>query len=352
MRVFIYEFCVGGGLLGEHDAVLRTLEPEGRAMLSAVVADFAVSDRAEVVTLLDARVRDVNMPQCDVVHVNSAPEERGRFVELAAEADYTLLIAPELDGVLFSRSVLVEEAGGQLLSPSSEFIKLASDKLATNRALAVCDIRVPRCASLHFSGDGAAISPNSFEFPVVVKRRDGAGSVGMRVFESSAQLESDDTFDPAIPWLVEEWRDGDSVGVNVLCGSSQRIPLPPFIQRFATSDFTYQGGSRLVESDRIERAKRLAVHAIESVAPRARGWVGVDLVLGAARSGADDYVLEVNPRLTTSYIGLRAICETNLAEAMLDVVSGRPALLSFSDDPVEFSAHDACTTSEMGGLTF
>jgi predicted ATP-grasp superfamily ATP-dependent carboligase len=50
--------------------------------------------------------------------------------------------------------------------------------------------------------------------------------------------------------------------------------------------------------------------------------VGVDLVLGDAADGSRDFAIEINPRLTTSYVGLRALCETNLAEMMVKMSDG------------------------------
>ena len=52
------------------------------------------------------------------------------------------------------------------------------------------------------------------------------------------------------------------------------------------------------------------------------GYVGVDLVLGVAGDGGDDAVIEINPRLTTSYLALRRLLRTNLAAAMLAVARG------------------------------
>jgi predicted ATP-grasp superfamily ATP-dependent carboligase len=46
------------------------------------------------------------------------------------------------------------------------------------------------------------------------------------------------------------------------------------------------------------------------------------LVLGDADDGSRDYAIEINPRLTTSYIGLRALAEFNIAEAMLKIAQG------------------------------
>jgi predicted ATP-grasp superfamily ATP-dependent carboligase len=54
----------------------------------------------------------------------------------------------------------------------------------------------------------------------------------------------------------------------------------------------------------------------------------------------NDAVIEINPRLTTSYVGLRALAETNLAEALLHVALGdaipnlawRPGVVQFNAD--------------------
>jgi hypothetical protein len=62
-----------------------------------------------------------------------------------------------------------------------------------------------------------------------------------------------------------------------------------------------------------ECAIELACSAAKLI-PGLRGYVGVDLVL----TGESAQVLEINPRLTTSYVGLRQVSETNLAGAIWD----------------------------------
>jgi len=70
-----------------------------------------------------------------------------------------------------------------------------------------------------------------------------------------------------------------------------------------------------------------------------RGFVGVDLVLGMAANGSDDVVIEINPRVTTSYVGLRRLCEGNLAGVWLDLLRGRDtAPLSWRPGRVRFTA--------------
>ena len=63
------------------------------------------------------------------------------------------------------------------------------------------------------------------------------------------------------------------------------------------------------------------------------------MVLGADPGGADDVVIEINPRLTTSYVGLRAAAGENLAGVMLAVAEGKSVELSCREgSTVEFES--------------
>jgi tyramine---L-glutamate ligase len=62
-------------------------------------------------------------------------------------------------------------------------------------------------------------------------------------------------------------------------------------------------------------------------------------VLGDAGDGSADFVIELNPRLTTSYAGLRRLAKDNLMEALLAVVQGQPLRpLSWHEGEVSFLA--------------
>jgi tyramine---L-glutamate ligase len=108
-----------------------------------------------------------------------------------------------------------------------------------------------------------------------------------------------------------------------------------------TSPFAYCGG-QLPLPDRLDRrARRLGQAAVEVLGGGTPagpvGWLGIDLVLGDDPEGADDVVIEVNPRLTTSYLGLRRLARDNLAAALLAVAVGEPARLSFGCEPLQFA---------------
>jgi predicted ATP-grasp superfamily ATP-dependent carboligase len=71
-------------------------------------------------------------------------------------------------------------------------------------------------------------------------------------------------------------------------------------------------GSQVPFSHREENAALdLACQAVSSI-PGLNGYVGVDLVIAEDKP----YLIEINPRITTSYIGLRQVAQTNLAKAI------------------------------------
>ena len=67
----------------------------------------------------------------------------------------------------------------------------------------------------------------------------------------------------------------------------------------------------------------------------AASYVGVDLIVPADEH-APPIVVEINPRLTTSYLGYRALAMDNLAERMLLGLSQRP--IEWRSGEVEFDA--------------
>jgi predicted ATP-grasp superfamily ATP-dependent carboligase len=105
----------------------------------------------------------------------------------------------------------------------------------------------------------------------------------------------------------------------LLISEKQTIPLLPARQNLSRDNrFRYLGGSLPLPEISASRAIALALQAVAGI-DGLRGYVGVDLVLG---DDGHDYAIEINPRLTTSYLGLRQLCEQNLAERILRLAQG------------------------------
>lgn len=321
MRVFVYELtCACASHAG-----LRT---EGAAMLTALLADFASLPDVEPITLL---AEDLPLPPC--CRAVRSSDEISRFRELAVAADATLVIAPEFDDLLYQRCAWVEAAGGRLLGPSAQAVRLTGDKLILGRHLQAHGVRTP------------AVSLS--DWPTVLKPRHGAGSQVTFLLRQDQDMAAAHAAARAEGWrgemLLQKYVAGRAVSVAFLIGPSQIIPLLPAEQHLSTDGrFHYCGGALPLPPDLAARAVPLARQAIQAV-PGLLGYVGVDLVLGAAADGSEDWVIEINPRLTTSYVGLRALAETNLAAALLHVCAGVPVHVRWKPGTVRFTADGTVT---------
>jgi predicted ATP-grasp superfamily ATP-dependent carboligase len=316
MRIFLYEFFCAN-LSGA-----PSLQAEGGAMLAAVVADFASCPGVEPVTFLDPRFLSLAAGWPGNVRVEAPEWERpgDPFGALAAAADFSLVIAPECDGILAAHCRRVEESGGRLLGPSPSAVGCTTDKLELSQRF--LDLGVPTPPTVAFPTSYWPPWPR----PWVCKPRDGAGS--QDTFRIDREQALDDCFNQVQGerWMggmiLQPYAPGLAASVACLVGPGRCLPLPAAEQKLSTDGrFHYEGGSLPLSSELNERAQRLAVRAVQAV-PGLLGYVGVDLVLGEAADGSEDAVIEINPRLTTSYVGLRRLARFNLAEALLAVATG------------------------------
>lgn len=313
MRVFVYEYLTARGVGADPGDPLHAMHREGAAMRAAVAADFAALPGCEVVTL-------------DGV---SAADEPTAFNAHAAAADWSLVIAPEFDGILVTRCRWVREAGGRLLGPELTAVDLCADKLALAAHWREHGVPTPATTDRE---------PTPCEaFPVVWKPRDGCGSTATFLlrdrFELAAARAAVAGGEYAGPMILQEFVPGVAASVALLCGPAGSVPLLPAAQHLsADGRFRYRGGAIPLPGNLADRAVRLATRAVECV-PGLLGWVGVDLVLGDGR----DVAVEINPRLTTSYVGLRAIAATNLSGALVRAAVGEPPTLSWRREAVRFT---------------
>jgi predicted ATP-grasp superfamily ATP-dependent carboligase len=316
--IFLYEHLTAMGAgAGSEPVSAPALLAEGRAMLDAVAEDLGA------------------IPDIRVLTANGS--EESKFRELAAQADFSLIIAPESDGILATRCHWVETAGGRLLGPTPAAVQLTADKLALAEHLRGAGIPTPRTWLL---SDVPAHS-----FPIVCKPRDGAGS--LRTYFARSAGEASSLHRNNADLIAQEFIAGFAASVAFLIGPRDCVGLAPCAQHLSDDGyFRYMGGHAPLPDDLAARATLLGLRAVNAV-EGLRGYVGVDLVLAADPRG--DCIIEINPRLTTSYVGLRRLARFNIAEMMLGVVQGDPlpelrwgtGLIEFTKDGWTF-ANPSC----------
>ena len=290
--VFLHEFVTGGGLAGT--PLPTRLTSEGGAMRRALAGDFAAVPGVRVVMTLDEQLPDEPGPW-ETVRVGPGGE-LATFERLAAEADYTLLIAPESGNLLLDRAMLIERAGGRSLGSTPGAIERTTDKARLGEDLLRWGIPTPLTRRV----DRTRGLPEDFAYPAVLKPNDGAGSVDTYYigragpFPAGAEAMIDPILQPFVAGLP--------MSVSVLNEPNGTVRLLGVSRQRLTREggaFTYRGG---VFEGRSPDGLEPVVREIARRIPGLLGLFGVDYVWEP--DSGELVVLEVNPRPTTSYAGL------------------------------------------------
>ncbi|MFP4145193.1 MAG: ATP-grasp domain-containing protein [Phycisphaeraceae bacterium] len=298
-RVFIFEYYSGGGQADE--LLPDMLAEEGGAILTAIVSDFLEAG-VEVLTTCDTRT-ELDLFAAKVRWVRPGEDMPTIFDEIAAQADQVLVIAPETEGQLLEWVQRVRRLGAGSLNAEPAAIELCGDKLALAEHLARAGVpTVPTHESMA-----------GLKLPVVTKPRTGAGCQKTFLIRDRWQL---DMVPAGGDRVYQPWVPGSAASASLIIHGKQIQPLLPGEQLVEEAGaLIYCGGRLPLPGPLGERAMDLAIRAARAV-PGLGGFVGVDLILGDLPE--QDRVVEINPRVTASYVGLRKLCQMPLAKAMLD----------------------------------
>jgi predicted ATP-grasp superfamily ATP-dependent carboligase len=320
-RILVYEFASGGGLAGRR--VPPSLAREGAAMRTALVTDLLAIGCHEIVTTADARVRRDLPRGVEVMRLAAGDRAREAALDRAiGTVDAVWLIAPETDRCLERLARRVARCGRTLLGSDADAIARASDKAALSRRLAALGIRHPQTRRLT-RALGSASAAAQLGYPFVVKPACGAGSDGISLVHHSGEWQRAIGLARRASGrggvLLQEYIRGTAASVSLIADGRRALALSVNEQILAASPpFAYRGGRTSFDHELAPRAVAAALGACRAV-PGLRGFVGVDVVL----TESDVVVIEINPRLTTAYLGIRAALDENVAALAMDACAGR-----------------------------
>jgi predicted ATP-grasp superfamily ATP-dependent carboligase len=327
VRILVHEFFSGGGLAGRD--VPASLAREGSAMLTALVADLAAIDGHRIVATVDPRFPLAAPAGVDVVAMTST---RGsRLDALFSSIDAVWLIAPETDRCLERLAATAERKGVALLGSSAAAIRLASNKARLPRLLARHGVRHPGTRVIDPSRAGWKAELNiaacGLGYPIVVKPSRGAGCEGVSLARDARELRHAAvvarSIDGQARLVLQRYVRGVPASVSLLADGRRAVALTTNAQAIGSlggtlsRPFAYRGGTTPLDHPLARRAAGEAVRTCELI-PGLRGYVGVDLILTAS----EVFVIEVNARLTTTYLGVRSAIDANVAGMALSACAG------------------------------
>lgn len=318
MNIFLHEWICSGGLAHKQD--LPSLANEGKTMFLALAEDLAAIPGVQVSTTIDLRVvQPGELPPGITWETANADPLGEQFRSIAARCDQALVVAPEVGKALVQAGSWLREAGCPSMGPDPEILAEAGDKGVMSRRWLEAGVRsIP--TKVWRRGDRLPDRRS------VIKLACGAGSWGNRLVYSSQEA------DAVLAWaqseglgevLVQPYLPGIPISVAALIGPGNATWLEPCAQILAEDgSLGYRGGRVPLGQSVRQRAHKLGQSAL-ACWPGLRGWTGLDMLLGENPDGSGDVVVELNPRCTTSYAGLRRFCRGNLVSAWMDSLQGR-----------------------------
>jgi predicted ATP-grasp superfamily ATP-dependent carboligase len=256
------------------------LAPEGNAMLSAITESFLRSGY-EVIT-----------PE--------SGDFEAELRRLAPLADVGLVIAP--DHLLGKYSKILED-NCHSIGCGSLNVALCSNKPHVGAILTAQGIAVPKEITTGIR---------------VIKEKRGAGALNMRIAD----------VEPGPEEFGQEFIEGEHMSVSLVISRyvgdacsyySGRPPLVLSLNRqfirFDDGKVIFEGGEVNVDHPRKDEIVATAVKAATVLG--CQGYAGVDVIVGDKV-----YVVDVNPRPTSSLTGIVAVMEEEIAEILVRASKG------------------------------
>jgi hypothetical protein len=312
MEILVHEFITGGGLAGQE--LPSSLAKEGFRILNAILEDFSYLPQHRIITSCDDRL-NLKLPAHEVIPVKKETYEEV-FLSLVKTADAVLPIAPETDGILANLTAIVEKERKFLLNSTVEGIEMTGNKALTYKQFEKRGIPFPKTEVVSFKEDVAG-KAERLGFPLILKPLDGVGCSGIFLLKSVEEIAG--TLLQLIQetrhnqFLIQRYAQGIHASVSAISNGICAIPLTLNAQYIEeTNRLTYKGGLAAIEHPLKQEIFRWVQDLPEWI-KGLKGYIGIDLVL----TEKGPVFIEVNPRLTTSYIGVRSAVPFNLAEAIV-----------------------------------
>ena len=332
MKILIFEYITGGGF--NKQDLPEALAHEGRLMLQALLDNLHTyvhqGHDIAVTVMLDARVNgSINTGGFDTVIIKPEQNSLEEFMYWAEHCDAAWPIAPEFDGILQTLCLAVESLGKQLLTSSSAAVAITGNKLLTYQHLKRHHIAtVPTQLFTRIaSGDEdnvphaeQAFDPGDNVEQWLVKPIDGVGCADSFILTDRHDFEQMHLRTGR--YIIQPHIFGQKTSLSCLFKAGSGWLLCANLQHFKIINRQYHLSKIIVNHHADAGAYQELIDAIATALPELWGYVGIDLI----ETPEQLLVLEINPRLTTSFTGINAALGINVAAAVLQLLQGPPVL--------------------------
>ena len=256
----------------------------------------------------------------------------------ASQFDKAIFISAENNNNLYNITKILEENNVKTYTSTAEACFISSDKYESYEALYNI---VPQPRSFRFKIDPKGYWKRAIEnlhekwqaedpltnLKIIIKPLMGVDCEDIVVIENieDLTLDLDKIFKPGSRVIVQEYVEGTDVSVSLISDGKNAIPIS-LNQQFVelkNDKGTYLGGKLPFESKYKDEAFEIAKKAVEAI-DGLKGFVGVDMIINADEKDIYSvYLLEINSRFTTPYVGLKEVANFNIGKSIVDLIDGK-----------------------------
>lgn len=131
-------------------------------------------------------------------------------------------------------------------------------------------------------------------------------------------------------YVIQPHIEGKKTSLSCLFKQGNGWLLCVNLQQFKIVEQQYHLSTIIVNHDSDLGVYQGLVDSIACALPELWGYAGIDLI----ETSEQVLVLEINPRLTTSFVGISAALGINVAENILQLIKGNPILKAVCNQPI------------------
>jgi predicted ATP-grasp superfamily ATP-dependent carboligase len=326
VKLLIFEYITGGGF--NQEPLPASLLAEGELMLRALLADCSRMGTLTLSVMLDSRCQAIAEAYAVTPYlIQAGTEVTQAFQRLLAGVDAVWLIAPEFAGILQGLTEQVEAAGKRLLGSSSAAVALTSNKWLTFQCLQAA--AVPTVAT--------ALLAEHMRYRAgrwVIKPIDGVGCAATwRIDRAVEFAETLAGIDNLHHFIIQPFVAGQAMSLSCLFYQGQGWVLCVNEQVMTVQERCFKLQACKVNCLPVTPAHQQLVAQIAQAVPGLQGYVGIDFIEPTAAER--HCVVEINPRLTSSYVGIYQALGLNIVELVLQLSEQPPRI-----QPVRYTSVD------------
>lgn len=301
MKHFLFEFITGGGLIGE--PLTDSLVNEGTLIIKTLINELITSGNKNIVITRDERIESIDdRISQKIIHKSC----ENQLIEDIKKSDICWLIAPETKNHLYKLTELFIKNSNLYIGSDLKSVKLTSSKLATSLFLMNADICTPETTKLD---DFIPKSKTGW----IIKPDDGVGAQDCFLLQDKSEVKI--YIEKGLSnYIIQPYIEGEHLSISILAYNKKIQLLSCNKQVLEIKNKSVSLSSIFVNQCLYyQNEMRELAEKIITIIPGLSGYIGIDLI----KCDNKLFVIDINPRFTTSYAGISRSLNQNITKKIL-----------------------------------